>query len=186
MSGFPSRLPNGGQAARRRVRLRWHAPRPAVTATSAIAAVEFALVAPVLLLALAAASDYGLRTWSRSCLANAVAEGAYYAFRTGTSVTSANIVTMVRNASTLRAASVSATATDPTVCYCPTGMVTTPTPAAATLGTAHSCTTNCTDGTTPGNYVTITATYTLTGYFSLGAYTTRGKTIAETVTVRLK
>jgi Flp pilus assembly protein TadG len=168
----------------------WHpfrgnARRSCVIGNRAIAAVEFALVAPVMLLLLGAASDYGLMTWSRSCLANAVAQGAYYAFRTGTAVTSANVVTLVRNASSLSATSITATATDPAKCYCPSGMTAT---TLAALGTAvASCTTStCPDGSRPGHYMTITANYTLTGFFALGNLTTAGKQISETVTVPLK
>jgi Flp pilus assembly protein TadG len=158
------------------------------TAIRAIAAVEFALVTPVVLLCFAAASDYGLRAWSRSCLANAVAQGAYYAFRTGTTVTAANVVTLVRNASSLRAASMAATATDPTSCYCPSGIATVNgNTVPASLGTAvANCATNCTDGTPPGYYMTVTGTYTLTGFLNIGALTTTGNQISETVTVRLR
>jgi hypothetical protein len=132
------------------------ARRPLRTASRAIAAIEFALVSPLLLLALGAASDYGLRSWSRSCLANAVAQGAYYAFRTGTAVTAANVVSLVKNASSLPGSAMGATASDPTKCYCPTtggshgdddgGGHTT----ATTLGAAVSnCANNCADGTAP-------------------------------------
>jgi hypothetical protein len=97
-------------------------------------------------------------------------------------------VTLVKNASSLRTASLAATASDPTRCYCPSGITThdgniVP----ATLGApVGNCANNCADGTAPGYYMTITGTYTLTGFLRIGALSTTGKTISETVTVRLK
>jgi Flp pilus assembly protein TadG len=143
----------------------------------AVAAVEFAMTLPVLMIFLGVASDYGMAEWSSSCLTNAVAQGAYYAFVTGTKVTQANVQTLVQNASSLNG--VTATASSPALCYCPSG-----TP--ATLGAAVSCTTTCSDGSAPGNYMTITATYTLNGFFSMGALTIKGHVLSDTATVRLQ
>jgi Flp pilus assembly protein TadG len=152
----------------------------------AVAALEFALTAPVLLLFLGAASDYGMMVWDRNCLANAVAQGGYYAFLTGTAVTQANVQALVARVSSLQ--NVAVKTTDPTVCYCPTAAA-----VPATLGTAVACTSTCAaidnttgDTTAPGNYMTITATYTLGGFFNLGILSTAGRTISDTVTVRLK
>lgn len=148
--------------------------------TRAVAALEFAIVAPVIATFLAAAADYGLAMWSRSCLSNAVAQGAYYAFLTGTSVIPATVQTMVANVSSLGTIgiTVTATATDPTLCYCPTG-----TP--ASLGSAVACTSKCTDGLTAGNYVKISASAPLKTFMPLMSLLS-GKQISDTVVVRLK
>lgn len=152
----------------------------------AVAALEFALTAPVLLLFLGAASDYGMMVWDHNCLVNAVAQGGYYAFRTGTSVSQVSVQTLVAQVSSLQ--NVDVTTTDPTKCYCPTA-----TTAPATLGPAVSCTSTCAaidgnngDTTTPGNFMTIAVTYTLGGFFNLGTLSTAGTPLSETVTVRLK
>jgi Flp pilus assembly protein TadG len=165
--------------------------RPAGLGNRAVAALEFAVVAPVVVFFLAAASDYGLAWWSKGCLTTAVAQGAYYAFRTGPTVTTANLVTLVTGSSSLTG--VTATASDPTACYCPTGITTSgTTTVAAALGPAVVCTTTCTDPyvstvfLAPGNYLTITANYTLTGLFSLTGLITKGKQISVSATVRLQ
>jgi Flp pilus assembly protein TadG len=141
----------------------------------AVAAVEFALLAPFLAAGMAGATDYGFRQWSRSCLANAVAQGAYYAFRTGPTVTAANVTALVQSASSLSGVVV-ARMNAPTQ-FCPSG-------APAALGTKVT-TTTCPDGSTPGTYMVITATYNLItfmpNYSGLG-----GSSITESVTVRLQ
>ena len=151
----------------------WRAFRDA---RQAVAAIEFAIAAPVLLLMLAGAIDFGFREWSRSCLANAVAQGTYQAFLTGPSVTPASIKTMVQGDSSLTGVTVQQIGAPAS--YCPSG-------SPATLGTAVTAGSACPDGTTAGVYVTITATYTpatfLPYYSGLG-----GKTLTESATVRLQ
>jgi Flp pilus assembly protein TadG len=152
----------------------------------AVAAVEFALIAPVLMVILAGASDLGFREWSRSCLANAVAQGAYYAFRTGPNVSTTTVNTLVTNASTLAGVTVNTIAA--VACYCPTG-----TP--AVLGSPVTpCTRACPADVTlpagilPGKYLVITATYQLTPiipFYSI-LQTPTQKTITEKATVRLQ
>lgn len=146
----------------------------------ATAIMEFALASPALLYFFAAASDYGMAWWDGGCLANAVAQAAYYAFLTGPTVNTANVTTLVQTASSLTIPAGNITVGIPTQCYCPSG-------SPATLGTSvASCSTTCSDGTAAGNYMTITATYTLTGVFQIPGLSLIGKTITETVTVRLK
>jgi hypothetical protein len=152
----------------------------------AVAAVEFALLAPVLGIIMAGASDFGFREWSRSCLANAVAQGAYYAFLTGPNVSTTTVASLVQYGSSLPGASVSATAT--VACYCPTG-----TPATSGLPVTP-CTRACPAdsnlpaGILPGKYIVITASYRVTSLF-LGysvLKTAAKQTITETATVRLQ
>jgi Flp pilus assembly protein TadG len=148
----------------------------------AVAAVEFALVAPVLALVLVGAIDYGFREWSRSCLANAVAQGAYYAFLSGPNVSGTTVQTLVQNASPLTGVTVTVNPPTAAACYCPSG-------SPAALGPqVTSCTTACTDGTTPGTYLKISATYTQTPWIPIPFYSglNNQSTITETATVRLQ
>lgn len=142
----------------------------------AVAAIEFAIAAPVLLLMLAGAIDFGFREWSRSCLANAVAQGAYQAFLTGPTVTAASIQTMVQGDSSLTGVAVKRISAPAS--YCPSG-------SPATLGTAVTAGSACADGTTAGIYVTITATYTPVTFLPFYSGLS-GKAITEAATVRLQ
>jgi len=150
-----------------------------------IAALEFALVVPVILAMFGGFTQIGLGVWARGALADAVSQGAYYAFVTyatkGTVQPSA-ITSVVQTASTL--SGVSATATQP-ASYCTStagGAVTLTAPPAAT-GTPPVST--CPDGTTPGTYTTIGASYATVSF--LPAFTGIGSsTLQETVTVRLQ
>jgi Flp pilus assembly protein TadG len=158
------------------------------------AVLEFAIVAPTVALFLAGAADYGLAEWSRSCLSNAVSQAGYYAFRQGTSVTTANITSVIQNAFPLTgappdplSAAVSAVSvtfppggTTGVACYCPSG-----TP--ASLGSAVSCASTCPDTTKPGYYIQIKATYTLRGTFRVASsLSLQGDQISDTITVRLQ
>ena len=151
----------------------WRALRDA---RQAVAAIEFAIAAPFLLLMLAGAIDFGFRQWTRSCLANAVAQGAYQAFLTGPTVTAANIQTMVQEDSSLSGVAVKRIGAPAS--YCPSG-------SPAALGAAVAAGATCPDGTTAGVYLTIVATYTpvtfLPSYSGLS-----GKALTETATVRLQ
>lgn len=158
------------------------------------AALEFAIVAPVIALFLAGAADYGLAEWSRSCLSNAVSQAGYYAFRHGTTVSTTNLSAVVQNAFPLTASppdplsaavsqvsvSYPPSGTTGVACYCPSG-----TP--ATLGTAVTCTSTCPDGTAAGYYIQIKATYTLKGNFRLAtSLSLNGDQISDTIIMRLK
>jgi Flp pilus assembly pilin Flp len=143
----------------------------------AVAAVEFAICAPVIAMILAGAVDFGFREWSRSCLANAVAEGAYYAFRSGTGVSLSNLQAIIQNASPLKGVTVPQP--NPPFCSCPSGSP------AALPKTPTSCTTPCSDGSTPGSYLQISASYRLNPLFA-GISGLGGASITEKVTVRLR
>jgi Flp pilus assembly protein TadG len=144
----------------------------------AVAAVEFAIIAPALAFVLAATIDYGIMQWSRSCLVNAVEQGAYYAFLNGPTVSVANVQAVIQNASSLSGISVNKRTPPVVGCYCPTQTV------PATLGPTVSCTTACWDTTKPGSYLTLTATYPLISLVSYSGLA--GQTISETVIVRLQ
>lgn len=175
----PSRKSHAAGSAASLKAKRWAAfPRH----RQAVAAVEFALIAPILAVVLVGAADYGFAEYSRSCLASAVAQGAYYAFLTGPTASAATIKSLVQNASSLTGVSVPQPAA--AACYCPSG-------SPATLGSAVSCTqTTCTvngASTKPGTYITISASYTLAPWLRIPFYRALGdQTITETVTVHLQ
>jgi hypothetical protein len=130
---------------------------------------------------MAGAVDFGFREWSQSCLANAVAEGAYYAFRSGTGVSLTNLQTIIQKASSLNGVTVPPPSAP--FCSCPSVSVSV---APATLPpTPTSCTTPCSDGSTPGWYLQISASYTLHPLFP-GISKLGGTSITEKVTVRLQ
>ncbi|MDE2580281.1 MAG: pilus assembly protein [Rhodospirillales bacterium] len=140
----------------------------------AVAAVEFALILPVLLLLFGGGADLGFTVWARGALAGAVSQGAYYAFLKGPSVQPSAVQTMVQSATSL--SGVTATAAAPGT-YCAAGD-----PVALT---ATPSTTKCADGTYPGTYMTISATYAMAPM--LPAFTGLGTSrLKETVTVRLQ
>ena len=146
-------------------------------AERATAALEFAMATPLLVLMLGGAADFGLAQFYKTNLANAVAAGAQYAYLTGTSVTSANIQTVVTDAMYLptgASANLAFTITGPRG-YCVTGAG--PTMSAATAGST------CSDGSTAGTYVIISVTYTNTGIVA-GMFNWP-LAITESATVRL-
>src|SRR4051812_1485265 len=83
---FPERRlePSEPRPMRRLIHRIWHGNR-------GLAAVEFAIVAPVLLLMLGGLVDFSLAFLSKSQLASSVAVGAEYAFIVGPSVSPAAI-----------------------------------------------------------------------------------------------
>jgi Flp pilus assembly protein TadG len=145
----------------------------------ATAAVEFALTTPLLVILLGGAADYGLAQFYRTNLANAVAAGCQYAYLTGTTVTAANIQTVIKNAMFLPAgadANLSISITGPKG-YCVTGSG--PTMSSVTPGSV--CTV---DGSIAGTYVLITATYTSPGLMN-GFLASATQVMSEAATVRL-
>lgn len=130
----------------------------------AVAAVEFALTCPIMLLFFGGAVDFGLAEYAKSCVANAVTAGAEYVAVTGTSVTNANIRTLVTNESGL--SGITVTVTGP-ACYCAGGTAlsnppTSPIPCSSSSSPPNCgtpCSVNGVSGIN-GTYVQITASYT--------------------------
>ena len=146
-----------------------------------VAALEFALVCPVLLTFFGGVVDLGLAVWSKSCLANAVAQGAQYAYRTqqtGTNVTQTQIRNFVLHVSTLPSANISVSDTTVPGYYCMSTATSPPTLATSTSGA------NCSDGTKSGLYVKVSATYTYPALMPAYSYMA-GRTITESTWVRL-
>jgi Flp pilus assembly protein TadG len=139
-----------------------------------IAAVEFALVVPVLLLLVVAGADIGFRIWARGALVSAVEQGAMYAFLTGPSVTASAVAGFVENAAGI--AGVSATVTGPSSGCAVAG--TTTLAAAGSTGT-------CADGTKPGTFLTISASASA---FSLNTslWSEPGVSVTDQAMVRLQ
>jgi Flp pilus assembly protein TadG len=148
-------------------------------ARGAVAAVEFALVAPVLLAMMAGLADFGLALSDQSQMASAVAQGAQFAYLNPTTATSQNMVAVVEAAAPFLANSLTTTtvtASSPAF-FCVNSGSAPPTPATVS--------TTCTgDGTKAGSYVTITAKYLypaiLPFYSRLG-----NTTLTETITARI-
>ena len=137
------------------------------------AALEFAMVAPLLLLLIGGVADYGWAMWCSGGLSNAVSQGAYYAFLTGSTVSTTAIENLVKSASGLSGVSVTAN-TPAWECVASTN----PT----TLTPATSSTTPCADGTLPGLYTSIVATYQSPTFLPMFA----GPTVQQSAEVRLQ
>jgi Flp pilus assembly protein TadG len=150
-----------------------------------VAAVEFAIICPVLLSFAGGLVDFGLAMAGRSQLANGLAQGVQYALDIGPSVTAASIQSMVQ-AGAARAGlspTVTVQVTGP-ACYCtsgsPVALVTPSTPLSGT----YTCTGTCASGATPGAYAIISATFTYTPLLPFYSRLS-STTVKEAVTVRL-
>ncbi|MEI8395566.1 MAG: TadE/TadG family type IV pilus assembly protein [Rhodospirillaceae bacterium] len=131
------------------------------------AAVEFALIAPILVVALLGMFDFGQKAYFASELQQSVRSGGQYAIGTGHAADIDGITTIIQTSSKLTGIVVDALVS---VCYCANGA-------------SIACTgTTCSDSSSVGNYVTITAHYTYTPliqYFTVG-----NRTLTSSVTVR--
>jgi Flp pilus assembly protein TadG len=151
-----------------------------------VAALEFALVAPVLLLLLGGVADFGLFIVGKNQLSNGVAQGVHYALRKGPSVSAATVQTMVREGASLAGVTlpVNVVVTGPE-CSCASGS-----PAALTrqglVNADHTCSGTCPNGSTlPGIYIGIVATYTFRPLMPLYSQLTDPVT-TQAATVRLQ
>jgi Flp pilus assembly protein TadG len=152
-----------------------------------IAAVEFALVAPVLLMILGGIADFGLLMVGKSQLSDAVGQGIQYALASGPSVAGATVRNLIQAAAPLAGLvpTVTATVTGP-ACYCTSGTpVALVTPSTALTG-SYTCTGTCAgSGVAPGAYIIVTATYSyqpIMPFYSNLSTTT----VSETATARLQ
>jgi len=132
------------------------------------AAVEFALFLPFFMLILAGTVDLGYLTYMASQLTAAVSAGSLYAAKNGALVSTSpgtlggNIQTVVANANGTSWATsiVNVNNGDATHCYCPTGSR-----GNWTWGATMTCGGACTDGGVAGQFVTITASHTVSPLF---------------------
>ncbi len=152
-----------------------------------VAAVEFALIVPVLLILLGGAADFGLIMTARSKLANGVAQGVQYALLTGPGATQAAIRTAVQaGAARSGLAQTVAVAVSGPACYCTSGQPVALSTTSTALSATNTCTGTCPAGTTgPGAYARIVATFSYVPLMPL--YSAIGTTtVSEAVTARLK
>ena len=110
------------------------------------AAIEFGIVAPVLVILFVAVAEVGYTAYQAMQVQNAVEAGALYAIKNGWN--SASISAAIVNAT--NSPSIAATPAPAQFCGCPgtTGVL------------ATSCTSTCAGGYTPGNYIQINAALT--------------------------
>lgn len=115
----------------------------------AVAAAEFAIAVPVVLALMAWIFDFGTMERRRAQLVTGVANAVQYAVLTGTSVSTATLISVAQKTSMLTGAT--ATVAGPG-CYC--------TLYSPTRLSAATCGVTCGNGNNAGTYVTVTATYT--------------------------
>ncbi len=138
---------------------------------SGIAAVEFALTAPVLAAMMIVVADFGMAAYQQMEVRNAAQAGAEYAVIKGWN--SAAISGAVTGATGLTG--LAANPAPVQSCGCPTG----------TAITAATCNSTCAAGGTAGTYVTVSAQ---SSYSTLIAYpgVTSPMTLSATSVVRIK
>ena len=155
------------------------------------AAVEFALVAPVLLLLLGGVTDFGGVMAAKSQLANGLAQGVQYALLTGPSVSGATVRGIVRTGAANAGLGpvVSAIVTGP-ACFCPSGSPVVLSKTFTALSVTYTCTGTCPvtpsqPVASPQAFMIVTASFTyspLMPFYSGLA----SPTVSETVTVKLQ
>ena len=149
-------------------------------ARRAAAALEFALVGPILLLFLGGTADFGFAIYSRSRLAAAVSAGAEYAMLHGRSITASNFSTFASTVQSVVAqvSQLNLAAGQPTVSintYCIGG-----TPAALVQSTS-----TCPNGSAPGVYAVINASFSSPLFMPVGSIT-GSLAVSQSATVRLQ
>jgi Flp pilus assembly protein TadG len=172
--------------------------------TRATAAVELALISPLLLTLLAGMVDFGRVYHEEIQLSSAVAAAAQYALVNAASVNSGGAASLAATLSGIVAnsngaawagaavtvndgatntiangrASASGTVANADSCWCPTGA-----PPGWTWGTSAACGSTCAGGTLAGKFVTVTGTRAFTAIFGdYGLITNR--TLRQSVIVQ--
>ena len=131
---------------------------------SGVSAVEFALAVPLLVTILTLLVDFGMGFYEKMQVEDAAQAGAQYALLHGWN--SQSIQDAVTNATRLSGVSASPAPTQ--TCGCPSG---------SAITTVTDCTAACSNGLTPGTYVTVNAQATYTPLF---AYAVLGSTVTLT------
>jgi len=139
-----------------------------------VAAIEFAIIGPVLLLMLGVMADISLAVAAQNRLAQAVANAAQYAFGVGATVNAGAVQALVQSSTTLTG--VVTVVTGPAL-YCAAG-------SPATLS-ADPAGTVCADGTLPGTYLKLVSHYTYTPLMP-GISTMVSTNLQQSATVRLQ
>jgi Flp pilus assembly protein TadG len=151
-----------------------------------VAAIEFAIYALVFSMVVAAVVDIGLLLFTKSELDAAVSAGAEYAANSASLVASdpsglnTNISDIVNNANGTSWASATVNvnnSNDTSGCYCPTG-----TPNNNwSWGTAQTCGASCSGGGAAGQFVTITASRTVSPLFPAFGFVQSGSITSNAV-----
>lgn len=118
------------------------------------AAVELALVLPLLVLLIGGIADAGYAIWTRNALATAVAQGGRHAMLAGPDVAVANVHAVVLNSTTLSIPQENVLVSAP-ACFC--AIASSP----PTL-VEWDCKKSCDDGRNAFTYISVTAWYTYT------------------------
>jgi len=143
---------------------------------SGAAAIEFGLMASMLVTLLIPTFDLGMGAYTKMRVQDAAEAGAQYA--QGNAYSSGAITTAAQSATSL-GTHVSVTATN--VCYCVNALSQLTPPSGDATPPAPPCTPNsCSDGSTPGTYVTVA---TSTNYAPLVSFSVPGLSIASTITL---
>lgn len=170
------------------------------------AAVEFAIIAPILGLMLAGVADFGGVIFVKFRMENAVSAGANYAIVNASKVTSTNASALASKISAVVAnsgsassgtntvvinngpsattsagsASTAGTAANADSCYCPSVVSST-----LTWGSAATCGSTCASGGTAGKFITITANRNYSPLFSSYGIV-NGSSVTVKVTVQVQ
>lgn len=141
--------------------------RALAAASAGLAAIEFALIAPLLSLLVVGAFDFGSGLWYQLQVASAAQAGAVYAAAQGWNATASAIENAITGATSL---AVSASPAPAWVCGCPN----------ASMGISSvPCGTACPDGSSPAHYVSMGAQLS---YSPLLPYPGVGKTVVLSYT----
>jgi Flp pilus assembly protein TadG len=143
-----------------------------------VAAIEFAIYALVFMMVVAATVDIGLLLFTSSQLDAAVSAGAEYAVNNATMAASnpsglntniSGIVNSAVGASWATSTVNVNNSNDSSHCYCPTG-----TPGNWSWGSAVACGSTCAGGGVGGQFVTITASRSISPLFSTFGFVQSG------------
>lgn len=144
---------------------------------SGSAAVEFALIMPMLAGILLPIADLGMGAYAKMRVQDAAAAGAQYALEHG--YTSSAITTAVQEATSL-GSNVTLSATPAEACYCVSSNVLVPPPGDTTAPSPPCSSGACSDGSTPGTFVTVGTSYI---YTTLVPYSVPGLNIPSSITL---
>jgi Flp pilus assembly protein TadG len=152
---------------------------------SGVAALEMALVAPILVTLMIASIDFGAALLSKAQISQALALAAEYTTLAGqNTTTSPTNATIMANAKTYAGSLTSAFVGTPTV----TAVVNNGTSASACCpGTTWVCSsaTTCSDGSSPGTYLTISVSYPFKPLISTDARLL-GKVLSDSIVAPVK
>jgi Flp pilus assembly protein TadG len=152
---------------------------------SGAAAVEFGLIMPMLAGILLPIADLGMGAYAKMRVQDAAAAGAQYALEHG--YTESAITTAVQEATSL-GSNVTLSSTPAEACYCVSSNVLVPPPGDETAPSPPCTSGACSDGSTPGTFVTVNTsdTYTtLIPYSIPGLNIPSSIALAGTATVRI-